>query len=393
MPRDQSGMRDYYEILGIARDADVDAVKKAYRKLALQYHPDRNDGSKESEERFREATEAYEVLRDPQKRAAYDRYGHAGVKAGAGQAGFAGFDFAAALEIFMRDFGGFGLDELFGGAGASRRRGRGAARRGLDLRVQLPVTLAEVAAGVKKTLRLQVLDSCAECAGTGSEAGSAPVRCATCGGSGEVRRVQRSILGQLVTVTPCATCGGQGQRIERLCRACQGRGVQPADKTVQVEVPAGVSTGDYITLRGSGSAGSRGGPRGDIIVVLEVQEDPRFQREGADLVYELPITFSQAALGAELEVPTVNGSARVKVPAGTQSGRLLRMRGRGLPHLQGTGRGDQIVRVIVWTPTELSTEQEEVFRRLAQFESEPPRPEDASGEGGFWSKVRGAFSA
>ncbi len=389
-------MRDYDEILGVARDADGEAIKKAYRKLALQYHPDRNNGSKEAEERFKEATEAYEVLRDPQKRAAYDRYGHAGVKgAGAGAGGgFGGFVFADALEIFMRDFGGFGFEDLFGGRSA-RRGGRGSRRRGSDISVRVPLTMAEVAEGARKTFDVQVMDPCDACSGTGSENGAAPVRCGTCGGAGEVRRVQRSMLGQLVSVTACPDCQGEGQIIERVCRECGGRGVEPVKRTFAVEVPAGVSNGDYLTLRGQGNAGVRGGARGDIMVVLEVEEDPRFVRDGADLYYTLPITFSQAALGAEVEVPTVQGTARLKVPAGTQSGRMLRMSGRGLPRLHGGGRGDQIVRIVVWTPTELTGEQEALFRRLAELESAPPAEprEDSEQDRSFWSRVRSAFSA
>ncbi len=386
-------MRDYYEVLGVDRNADADAIKKAYRKLALQYHPDRNGGSKEAEEKFKEATEAYEVLRDPQKRAAYDRYGHAGVKAGAGGgAGFSGFDFADALNIFMRDFGGFGLDDLFGGAGT--RRGRGARRKGPDVQLRLPLTLEEVASGAKKTLRVKLLDPCSSCSGTGAEGGAAPVSCPTCGGSGEVRRVQSSFLGQLVSVTPCPACGGEGLRIERVCPNCSGEGVERVDRQVRVEVPAGVSSGDYITLRGQGNAGARGAPRGDIIVVLEVEDDPRFERDGADLIHELVVTFTQAALGAEVEVPTVEGPVRIKVPAGTQSGRLLRLRGKGLPHLRSNGRGDLIVRVHVWVPTELSPEQEALLRKLAELEDPPPRTEASrDSERGFWSKIKEAFTA
>ncbi len=387
-------MRDYYEILGVGRDADSDVIKKAYRQLALKYHPDRNEGSKDAEEKFKEATEAYEVLRDSEKRAAYDRFGHAGVKrtAGAGAA-YGGFNFADALEIFMRDFGGFGFEDLFGGGAARRGGGRGASRRGSDVRVRLPLTLEEVAAGVHKTLKLQLLQHCAECGGSGAARGAAPVRCPTCGGTGEIRRVQRSFLGQMVSVSPCPTCGGEGQRIAAPCPACDGAGLPRVEKTIEVDMPAGVSSGDYITLRGAGNASPRGAPNGDAMVVAEVEEDPRFVRDGADLIHDLAITFSQAALGAELEIPTVPGSARVKIPAGVQSGRLLRLRGKGLPHLQGGGRGDLIVRVIVWTPTEVTAEQEALFRRLAELEAAPPVVGDQGKDRGFWTKVREAFSA
>ncbi len=383
-------MRDYYEILGVARNADADTIKKAYRKLALQYHPDRNNGSKEAEERFKEATEAYEILRDAEKRSAYDRFGHAGVRGAGAGGGFSGFNFADALDIFMRDFGGFGMGDIFGG-GHQRRSGP---RRGADLRVRLPLTLAEVATGTKKTIKLQVNEPCSGCGGTGAAKGAQPVRCTTCGGTGELRRVQRSFLGQVVSVSPCPTCGGEGQRIENLCDQCNGRGVQPQEKTVEVEVPAGVSSGDYLTLRAQGNAGPRGAGRGDILVVMDVEEDERFVREGNDLIYELPITFTQAALGSEVEVPTVGGgTARVKIPAGIQSGRLLRLRGKGLPHLQGAGRGDMIVRVIVWVPTELTPEQTALLQKLAKIETKAPSQLDPDDGRGFWSKVKEAFGA
>ncbi len=386
------GMRDYYEVLGVARDADGDTIKRAYRKLALQYHPDRNNSAADSEERFKEATEAYEILRDPQKRSAYDRFGHAGVKSGAGHTpGGFGFDFGDALEIFMRDFGGFG--DIFGGGGAGARARSGARmRRGPDMRARVPLTLEEVATGTKKTLKVRVHDTCETCGGSGAEPGTTPVRCETCAGAGEVRRVQRSFLGQMMTVQPCPTCHGEGERIASPCKACSGEGVQAGERTIEVNVPPGVSTGDYVTLRGQGHAAPRGGARGDILAILEVEEDRRFVRDGADLIHELPITFTQATLGADIEVPTVSdGPARLKVAAGTQSGRLLRLRGRGLPHLQGGGRGDLIVRIAVWTPTQLNSEQEKLIRRLAEVEDAPPSRIDDDNERGFWSKVKEAL--
>lgn len=380
-------MRDYYEVLGVRRDADGEAIKKAYRKLALQYHPDKNEGSKDAEEKFKEATQAYEILRDPEKRARYDRFGHAGLKGGP-SGGFGGFDFAEALSIFMRDFGGFGVEDLFGGP---TRRRPSARPRGNDLRVRLPVTLEEVVSGVTRTVKLRVQDVCSACNGSGAAKGSAPVRCETCQGQGEVRRVQRSILGQLVSVTPCPTCGGEGQSIKEACRECSGRGLEQAERKIEVEVPPGVSTGDYITMRGQGNAGPRGGERGDVQVVLEVEDDPRFVREGADLMHELAITFSQAALGAEVSVPLVGGSSRVRISPGTQSGHLLRLRGKGLPHLRGGGRGDLIVRVVVWTPTHLTSEQEELFEKLADVENAVPTDRDRDEDRGLWSKLKEAF--
>lgn len=386
-------MRDYYEILGVAKDADGEMIKKSYRKLALQFHPDRNGGNKEAEDSFREATEAYEVLRDPQKRGAYDRYGHAGVRGSGGGNAYGGFNFSDALDIFMRDFGGFGVEDLFGGRAGQGGRGGRAARKGADMRVRLPLTFEEVATGAKKTLRIERLDSCGQCAGSGAAEGSTPVRCATCGGAGEVQRVQRSFLGQLVSVMPCPECGGDGVRIEKLCPECGGRGVRPGASTIEVSVPAGVSSGDYLTLRAQGNAGMRGGPRGDILVVLEVEEDARFTRDGADLIYDMAITFSQAALGTEVDVPLVGApNTRVRIASGTQSGRVMRLRGKGLPHLQAAGRGDLLVRIMVWTPSELTSEQEQVFRKLSQIEAAPPAPGEHESGGGFWSKVKEAFT-
>jgi molecular chaperone DnaJ len=260
------------------------------------------------------------------------------------------------------------------------------------MRARVPLTLDEVASGAKKSIRIRVHDPCEKCTGTGAEPGSTPVRCEMCHGAGEVRRVQRSFLGQLVSVQPCPQCGGEGERIPQPCTACSGEGVQTAEKTIEVNVPPGVSTGDYVTLRGQGHAAARGGARGDILAILEVEEDPRFVRDGADLIHELPITFSQAALGAEVEVPTVSGAtAKVRIAPGTQSGRLLRLRGRGLPHLQSSSRGDLIVRVAVWTPTQLTNEQEKLLRRLAEIEDDAPSKIDDDGERGFWTKVKEAL--
>jgi molecular chaperone DnaJ len=381
-------MADYYQLLGVSREADTDEIKKAYRKLALQYHPDRNQGSKEAEERFKEVTQAYEVLRDPEKRSVYDRYGEQGLK---GRGGAPGFDFGDAIEIFMRDFGGFsGLEDLFGMRGA--RAQRTSSRRGQTVRIRLPLTLAEVAKGVTKTVRVALLDECDRCNGSGAEPGTSPVTCANCGGSGEERHVQRSVFGQFVSVQPCRVCQGEGRIIERPCEKCSGEGRVRNEREVQVEVPAGVTSENFLTLRGRGSAGPRSGPRGDLVVLLEVQADPRFTRDGADLVHELPVTFGQAALGDEVEVPTIDGMAKVTIPAGIQSGEMLRLKGLGLPELNGTTRGDQLLRVIVWTPEDLTAEQEKLLRQLREIESPAPETVRRGARKGFWSRVKEAFT-
>jgi len=387
-------MRDYYEILAVARDADGEVIKKAYRKLALQYHPDRNGGDKEAEDKFKEATEAYEVLRDSTKRAAYDRYGHAGVKSGAGAGGFGGggfgggFGFEDALNVFMRDFGGFGgFEDMFGGRGRSR------VQRGQDIRLRMRLTLEEVATGVQKKLKVSLLEPCDTCSGSGSASTSGPVTCSTCQGAGEVRRVQRSVFGQFVSASVCPACGGEGQQVTDPCTTCAGEGRQRVQRSVDVEIPAGVSSDNYLTLRGQGNVGPRGGPRGDILVVLEVGEDPRFIREGDDLIHTLQISFSQAALGTAVEVPTVYGPELLTIPEGSQAGDVLTLRGKGLPRLGGGGRGDQHVRVHVWTPTDLNSEQEALFRRLGELEGAPPQENGRFQKGSFWNRVREAFTA
>jgi len=384
-------MADYYERLGVSRDATTEEVKKAYRKLALKYHPDRNEGSKEAEARFKEVTEAYEVLRDPEKRATYDRFGEQGLRGGSAGAGFGGFDFADAIQVFMRDFGGFaGFEDILGG-----RRGRGGGRdsgRGQTLRVRLPLTLKEVATGVRKKIRVAVLTSCEACGGSGAAPGTSPIPCRNCGGSGEERQVQRSVFGQFVSVGPCRVCRGEGRIIEEHCPTCRGDGRVREEREMEVDVPAGVGSENFLTLRGQGNAGPRGGPKGDIIVLLEVQEDPRFARDGENLLYDLSITFSQAAIGDQVEVPTVEGTVRLTIPAGIQTGEVLRMRGQGLPGLHGRGRGDQLVRVRVWTPQKLTKEQERLIRELRELEEPAPTDSEAGGEKGFWSKVKEAFS-
>ncbi len=388
-------MADYYEILGVSRDADTDQIKKAYRKLAMKYHPDQNDGSEEAEARFKELSEAYEVLKDPEKRALYDRYGKAGVGQGAAGQGFQGFDLHDAIEIFMRDFGGAAsFEEVFGGRRRGGRRSRSRVQKGESVRVRLSLTLAEVAAGVRKTVEVALLDPCDACSGSGTREGTEPVPCSGCGGTGEERVAQRSVFGQFVSVTVCRSCGGEGRVVQDPCRSCQGEGRVRERRQVEVEVPPGVSSDNFITLRGQGHAGPRGGPRGDVIVLLSVEEDPRFYREGSDLLYELPITFSQAVLGDEVDVPTVHDPVRLKIPPGTQSGQVFRIRDMGLPEVEGRGRGDQLVRVQVWIPENLSPRQRELVEELREVEDDAPdKVERKDGKRGFWSKVKEAFTS
>lgn len=382
--------RDFYEVLELERTATGDEVKRAYRRLAMQFHPDRNPDDPEAGERFKEASEAYEVLRDPDQRARYDRFGHAGVR-GRSRAGSSHeFDLADALRAFMRDFGGF--EDLFGGtrprSGYSRSgsRSRGPLR-GSDAQMRMRVTLEEVATGVERTIRAKLLQRCEACGGRGSESGE-PVACPTCGGQGEVRQSQRSIFGQFVSVQPCPQCHGEGTVVRNPCGACGGEGRVRENRRIKVRIPAGVETGNYLTLRGEGNAGPRGGPMGDLLVVLDVQPHDRFERHGDDVLLELGVSFPQAALGAEIEVPTLHGTATLEVPPGTQAGTILKLSGEGLPRLDNGARGGQLVRIAVWVPTRLSGEDREHIEALTESENLAP-PE---GEKGFWSKVKEAFT-
>lgn len=364
--------RDYYEVLGVDRGASSDEIKKAYRKLALKYHPDKNPGDKQAEENFKEATEAYEVLRDENQRARYDQFGHAGIGGaaggGAGFGGFEGFDLSDALRAFMRDFGGGGLggfEDLFGGGG--RRRGGGRTRvRGNNLQIKLKLTLREVAKETTKKIKVNRMIPCTSCDGSGAKKGSERKTCPTCGGSGEVRQVSRSLFGQFVNVSTCRTCNGEGQIISSPCPKCGGDGRSSGSRNVEVKIPGGVSTGNYLTLSGQGDAGPRGGPPGDLIIVIEEIEDEIFERHGFDILLDLPVSFSQLALGDKIEIPTLEGKAALKIPAGTHSHKIFRLKGKGLPRLHGYGKGDQLVRLVAWTPQNLSRDDEKLFRDIEE---------------------------
>jgi molecular chaperone DnaJ len=376
---------DFYETLGVGRNATDDEIKKSYRKLAMTYHPDRNNGSSEAEEKFKQITEAYDVLRDPNKRAAYDRYGEAGLRGGAG--GFHHVDLSEALNIFMRDLGGLGgLGDLFGGSRGGQRSGP---RTGSDIRMTIPLTLAEVATGVEKTIHVKLLNPCDRCEGKGAEPGTSVSTCTVCNGAGEVRRAQRSFFGQVISVAPCPTCAGEGTVIESPCKKCRGEGRVRADEDVTVRVPAGVATGQYMTLRGVGNVGPRGGPRGDIQVAFEVEDDQRFERDGEDLYCEVLVTYPQLVLGADVEVPAVNGSVSLRIPPETQSGQVFHLRGRGLPRVNAGGVGDLHVRIQLWTPDNLTSEEESLIKRLGELQSRPPERHSK----GFWAKVKESLGA
>ena len=387
--------RDYYEILGVKRDATPEEIKKAYRKLALEYHPDRHPPEKRkwAEEKFKEISEAYEVLMDPEKRRIYDQYGHEGLGGPFREGGFSWQDFSHFDDL--RDiFSDFGLGSFFrdifdifgGGVQTQRTRpGTGYRERGGDIKVRLKLTLEEIARGVEKKIKLERYEPCPACGSTGSRSGGGLQTCPTCGGTGVVRRVSRSIFGQVVQTSTCPTCGGTGHVLKDPCPTCGGTGRVKKKVTVTVKVPPGVREGQYITLRGEGHAGMRGGPRGDLYVFIEEKPHPFYRREGDDLYMEVPITFSKAALGGEVKVPTITGStAKFKIPPGTQSGKVFRLRGEGMPRLGG-GRGDLYVEVRVRTPQIKNREMRELFEKLAQYEGE----EDL--EKSFFEKLRGVF--
>lgn len=378
-------MADYYDVLEVPRTASDDEIKRAYRKLAMRWHPDRNNGSKEAEERFKALTEAYDVLRDPQKRAVYDRYGEQGLRGASAGAGFHHFDLSEALNVFMRDFG-FGGS--FGTIFDDAREG-GSARTGADVKITVQLTLAEAASGVDRTVLLKLLDPCDRCGGQGAEPGSQAQVCPSCGGAGEVRRAQRSFFGQFITVAPCPTCKGEGSVIASPCKKCRGDGRVRADREINVHVPAGVATGQYMSLRGVGNAGARGGPRGDVHVVFEVADDPRFERDGEDLYTEVLATYPQLVFGADVNVPTVTGSVVLSIPPGTQSGQVFHLRGRGLPRVNTAGTGDLHVRVQLWTPERLTEREEELIRALAEVQKSVPVDRGKS----FWTRMRDALGA
>lgn len=347
--------RDYYEVLGVERSASDAQIKASYRKLAMKYHPDRNPGNKEAEEMFKEAAEAYEVLRDPQKREIYNQYGHQGLE-GSGFSGFGGFEdiFSSFGDIFEDFFG-------FGGGRRSRRR----TNRGADLRYDMSISFMEAAFGTDTRINVEKLETCSKCSGNGCEPGTTPESCSQCNGTGQISRSQ----GFFTVRTTCPHCGGNGQSISHPCEECRGRGKVKVRKKVSVKIPAGVDNGSRLRLTGEGEAGSYGGPSGDLYVYIHVEAHDFFQRNNTDVVCSIPISFIQATLGDKIKVPTLNGERELEVPKGTQPGDFFRFQGEGIPHLRNGMRGDQIIRVDVRTPTNISKKQEELLREFSRLES------------------------
>lgn len=361
--------RDLYEVLGISRNASQDEIKKAYRKLALQYHPDKNPGDKQAEEKFKEIAEAYAILSDPNKRVRYDRFGHT-TTSGAGD--FGGFSNIEDIFSAFGDIFGGGFGDFFGGTG--RRRQRRTQNRGTDLQIRLRLKLEEIASGVTKKLKVKKYILCDACNGTGSERNSRVIDCIACHGTGEIRRVTQSLFGQMVNVSTCDRCNGEGKIVADPCQVCRGDGRVLGQKSIEINIPAGVASGNYIPLSGEGNIGPRNGPSGDLIVYIEEEEHPIFERSDNDVIMVLPISFLQATLGDNLEVPTLTGRARITIPAGTQSGKVLRMRNKGIPNVHGAGIGDQLVQVQVFIPTDLNTDEKRRIKDLEDIESlKPPK--------------------
>ncbi|MCS6917172.1 MAG: molecular chaperone DnaJ [Chitinophagales bacterium] len=383
--------RDYYEVLGVSRNATAEEIKKAYRKVAMQYHPDRNPGNKAAEEKFKEAAEAYDVLSDPEKKSRYDRYGHQGV---AGNGGFTSGNMRMEdiFSHFSDIFSNLGESpfESFVFGRSSGRSQRRTGSRGSNLRITLPLTLADIAKGTRKTLKVNKQVSCPTCGGSGAKNKNAYQTCSACGGTGAIRRVTQTILGQMSTTTTCPHCHGEGRVLTDACTSCKGSGRIQGEETITVDIPAGVADGMQLSLSGKGNAGERGGPPGDLYILIEEQPHEKLRRQGNNLLYELHISFIDAALGTSVEVPTVDGHARIRIKPGTQAGEIFRLRGKGLPDLNSHTTGDQLVHVNVWVPKELTREETALLERLRHSPNFRPRP--PKNEKTFFEKIRDLFA-
>lgn len=377
--------RDYYEILGVSKGASEDECKKAYRKLALQYHPDRNPNDKAAEEKFKEAAEAYEVLSDADKRRKYDQFGHAGVGAGAGGGG-SHMD----MDDIFSHFGDIFGDAFGGSFGGGRRGGGRRVNKGSNLRVKVKLTLEDIANGTKKKIKVNKYIPCSTCGGTGAKSGSSFNTCSTCRGSGQVTRVTNTFLGQMQTATTCPDCGGEGKTIASKCNACSGNGIVQGEEVISIDIPAGVEDGMQLSVSGKGNAAARGGVPGDLILVIEEIEHPDLKREGQHLLYDHFISIADAALGTSIEIPTIDGKAKIKIDPGTQPGKVLRLRGKGLPSVNYHGHGDLLVNINVWIPKSLTKEEKATLEKLSLSPNFRPHPTEK--DKNFFNRMRGIFS-
>lgn len=385
--------KDYYEILGVEKSASEPEIKKAYRKVALKYHPDRNPDNQAAEDKFKEAAEAYEVLSNPDKRARYDRFGHNGVSGGQFTGG--GFNIEDIFENFGDIFGGGGgggggfgpFESFFGGRQRSHHGSRG--RRGSNLRIKVKLTLKDIAQGAKKTVKVKKNVSCEVCSGSGAKDSGSFSKCSTCGGAGSVRKVTSTILGQMQTTSTCPSCNGEGQTISAKCTNCQGAGSVYGSETISIDIPAGVEEGMQLSLRGKGNSGERRGSPGDLIVVVEEEKHQSLIRDGQNVIFPLYISFTDASLGTTCEVPTIDGRAKIKIPPATQSGKIFRLKNKGLPSVNAYGTGDELIYVNIWTPKTLTGEEKKMLEKLG--ESPNFKPDPSSSDKGFFEKMKDFF--
>lgn len=379
--------RDYYEILNVSKSSTTDEIKKAYRKVAMQFHPDRNPGDKAAEEKFKEAAEAYEVLSDSERKAQYDRFGHAGMRGNGGGAHYSNME-----DIFSQFgdiFGDSGFESFFGGGGRrSGSRSRGI--RGSNLRIKIKLNFEEIAKGVNKQIKVKKYISCTTCNGSGAKDKNSLQTCGTCGGSGQVRKVSNTFLGQMQTVTTCPTCGGEGTTITHKCGNCKGEGRVYGEETVSIDIPAGVQEGMQLSIGGRGNAGERGGPNGDLLILIEEEAHKELHRDGMNVGHELHISFTDAVFGTQVEVPTIDGRAKIKIPPGTQSGKIFRLKGKGFPAVNSYEKGDQLISVNVWTPQTLTPEERAILEKVADSQNFQPHPEKS--DKSFFDKVREMFT-
>lgn len=377
--------RDYYEILEVGKEADDAVIKKSYRKIAMKYHPDRNPDNKTAEEKFKEAAEAYEVLSDPDKRARYDRYGHAGVS---GQGGFHSAESMTMDDIFSQ-FGDVFSDSPFESFFGARSQQRAQGQKGSNLRIKLSLSLEEVETGVKKTIKVKKRVKCQTCKGTGAKDGAVK-NCTTCGGSGIVRQVRSTFLGQMQTTAQCPNCHGTGSIVVEPCVKCRGEGRTIEEETIDIDIPGGVEDGMQLSMRGKGNAGIKGGPSGDLLIAIEVKPHADLKRDGNNLIYELYIGFPDAAIGTSVDIPTLSGPVKIKIPPGTPSGKIFRLNGKGLPSIQAYGKGDQLIYVNIWTPKKLSDEEKNILEKLKGSPNFKPQPSKT--EKGFFERMKDYFS-